>query len=186
VIDFKNTILIMTTNIGAMDIVGQPTFGFGSARKHNAKAEYQEMKAKVLDKMGQKFKPEFLNRLDDTIVFVRLEKEDLNKIVDIELDKVRKRLANKGLTLVMTAEAKDFLIEKGSSLEFGARPLRRAIEQHLEDPLSEDLLRDKFKGLTSIVVQVAKEGKDSKLVFKGPSADTPEMAGAGVSGEDKG
>src|SRR5205807_3907241 len=133
-IDFKNTILIMTTNIGADQIVGrsQITDVF---RPRTEEASYEKMKAMLKDEMGRNFRPEFLNRVDDVIVFRSLTKENLKEIVDIELSKVSKRLAEKNLALVLTDDAKELLIEKGTNLESGARPLRRAIEQFLEDPL---------------------------------------------------
>src|SRR5947209_5717199 len=140
-IDFKNAILIMTTNIGAEQIVGRDPFGF---TKKDAAATYEKMKAMLKQEMERNFRPEFLNRVDDIIVFRSLTRDDLKHIVEIELGKVAKRLKEKGLTLVPTEEAKEVLIEKGTSLEFGARPLRRAIEHLLADPLSEDLLRGNF------------------------------------------
>src|SRR5207245_2936415 len=125
VVDFKNTILIMTTNIGAVEIQGGKAFGF---MKKDEQTSYAKMKETLKGVMEQNFRPEFLNRVDDIIVFRGLTKEDLKHIIDIELSKVFKRLREKGLTLVLTDEAKDLLIEKGSSLEDGARPMRRAIE----------------------------------------------------------
>src|SRR5262249_21693061 len=143
VIDFKNTILIMTTNIGASEITGKTHFGFS---KKDDNTNYQKMKETLKQAMEQNFRPEFLNRVDDIIVFRSLTKDDLKEIIGIELSKVMKRLKDKNLALVMTEEAKDLLIEKGTNTEFGARPLRRAIEHFLEDPLAEDLLRGAFNG----------------------------------------
>ncbi len=176
-IDFKNTILIMTTNIGAGEIMGRQAFGLAGARQQNADATYVEMKQKLKDEMEKNFRPEFLNRLDDIIVFRSLTNDDLKRIIDIELAKVSKRLKEKGLTLVLTEEAKQFLIEKGSNKEYGARPLRRAIEQNLEDPLSEDLLRGTFAGKDTITVVVREESGEKKLAF-----DATGTAGA-PSGE---
>jgi ATP-dependent Clp protease ATP-binding subunit ClpC len=184
VIDFKNTILIMTTNIGAGEITGRRTFGLGAGRPQNEDSSYAEMKAKLKDEMDKAFRPEFLNRLDDIIVFRSLTKENLIRIIDIELSKVSKRLEEKGLKLVMTPEAKDFLIEKGTSLEFGARPLRRAIEQHLEDPLAEKLLHGDFAGKDTLTVRTKEEGGEKKLEFDATLTNTPELVGA--SGEAQG
>ena len=118
IVDFKNTIIILTTNIGASEIAGKASFNvFG---KKDAAATYEKMKETLKGEMEKSFRPEFLGRLDDIIVFRSLTKEDLKKIIDIELSKVRKRLKDKGLTLELTDEAKDFIIEKGSSLDFGA------------------------------------------------------------------
>jgi ATP-dependent Clp protease ATP-binding subunit ClpC len=167
-IDFKNAIVIMTTNIGAETIVAPDdlsmVFTRGLAR--NAEATYAEMQKKLRARMDKEFRPEFLNRLDDIIVFRALTKENLKQIVDMELAKVSKRLKEKQLTLEMTESAKDFLIEKGSSTEFGARPLRRAVEQYLEDAMSESLLRGEFNGKVGIKVFVAEVDGEKKLQFE--------------------
>src|SRR5579883_3000122 len=178
-IDFKNTILIMTTNIGAEQIAGRQEFGIHSSARRNEEATYEGMKQKLKAEMERNFRPEFLNRVDDIIVFRSLTKDNLKKIIDIELSKVSKRLADKGLSLVLSEEAKDFLIEKGTSLEYGARPLRRAIEHYLEDPLSEDLLRGYFAGKDTIMVRVHEEGGEKKLYFDATTTATPELVGAG-------
>src|SRR5262249_54374803 len=177
-IDFKNTILIMTTNIGAEMIVTQDDLGsvFTKGVKKDTEATYQEMQKKLKGRMEREFRPEFLNRLDDIIVFRSLTKDDLKAIVNMELSKVEKRLKDKELKLVVTEAAKEYLIEKGSSLEFGARPLRRAIEQHMEDMLSEELLKGSFHGMDTITVKVVEEGTDKKLAFEATrtgSADVP-------------
>src|SRR3984957_7183889 len=166
VVDFKNTILIMPTNIGADQIMVGRAYGLAAARSQNAEANYAEMKGKLKDEMEKAFRPEFLNRLDDIIVFRGLTDDDLKAIIDIELTKVSKRLQEKGLTLVLTEEAKMWLIKKGSSRECGARPLRRAIEQYLEDPMAEDLLRGNFAGKDTLNVLVRKDGDEEKLFFE--------------------
>jgi ATP-dependent Clp protease ATP-binding subunit ClpC len=179
-IDFKNTILIMTTNIGAEQITGRDPFGF---QKRDDQATYEKMKATLKQEMEKNFRPEFLNRVDDIIVFRSLTKDDLKNIINIEMSKVCKRLAEKNLKLVLSDEAKDLLIEKGSSLEFGARPLRRAIEHLLEDPLSEQLLRGDFAGKDTITVRVAEADGEKKLAFDSTgNAPAPELAGAGKPG----
>src|SRR5207237_8131231 len=121
VVDFKNSILIMTTNIGAEEITGRQPLGF--PRGNSEEATYESMKAKLKDAMKNSFRPEFLNRVDDIIVFRGLGKDDIKQIIDIELSKVMKRLEEKGLKLVLTEEAKDLLIADGYSTEYGARPL---------------------------------------------------------------
>jgi ATP-dependent Clp protease ATP-binding subunit ClpC len=182
-VDFKNTILIMTTNIGAQEISGKTHFGFG---KKDAQSTYEKMKETLKQAMEQNFRPEFLNRVDDIIVFRSLTPEDLKHIIDIELSKVYKRLAEKELTLVLTEEAKDLIIERGSSLEFGARPLRRAIEHLLEDPLSEELLRGTFAGKDTITVKVHEVDAEKKLYFEATSSvPHPELVGAAEGGEAK-
>jgi ATP-dependent Clp protease ATP-binding subunit ClpC len=135
--------------------------------------------------MEKNFRPEFLNRVDDVIVFRSLNKDDLKHIVDIELVKVSKRLKEKGLTLVLTEEAKDLLIDKGTSLEYGARPLRRAIEHYLEDPLSEALLKGDFHGKEVVTVRVGVVGDEKKLVFDTESP-APALVVAGAGQEGKG
>ncbi len=142
------------------------------------------MKETLKAAMEQNFRPEFLNRVDDIIVFRGLTKEDLKRIIDIELSKVTKRLKEKDLTLVMSDEAKEFLIDKGTSLEYGARPLRRAIEHHLEDPLSEDLLRGSFAGKDTITVKVHEVDGEKKLFFESTSTTPHELVAAGA--ESKG
>jgi len=176
-IDFKNTILIMTTNIGAEQITGKVNFGF---TKKDSETTYEKMKETLKQQMEMNFRPEFLNRVDDIIVFRSLTKSDLKSIIDIELAKVFKRLKEKELTLVLTDEAKEFIIEKGSSLEFGARPLRRAIEHYLEDPLAEDLLTGSFAGKDTITVRVHEVDGEKKLVFEATSTTPPpELVAAG-------
>ena len=165
-VDFRNTILILTTNAGADAIKNESAFGF---QKPDGDSSYESMKQRVMDQIERVFRPEFLNRLDDTIIFRHLTKEDLKAVIDFELSKVRERLLDRGFELVLTEEAKEFLIRKGSNLDYGARPLRRAIEQRVEDPLAEDILRGVFEGKNTIVVDVAKddEGKVNRVAFRG-------------------
>jgi ATP-dependent Clp protease ATP-binding subunit ClpC len=182
VIDFKNTILIMTTNIGAAEITGKGG-GFGFSRR-DEQASYSKMKETLKTVMEQNFRPEFLNRVDDIIVFRSLTKDDLKNIIGIEMSKVYKRLAEKNLTLVLTEEAKDLLIEKGTNTDFGARPLRRAIEHFLEDPLAESLLNGAFAGKDTVTAKVGEVDGEKKIVFEATNAGkAPELVGAG--GESK-
>ncbi|MHC4213669.1 MAG: AAA family ATPase, partial [Planctomycetota bacterium] len=153
-VDFKNVILIMTSNIGAELIKSNSGFGFG---KKTPEANYEKMKDLLTKEVERHFRPEFLNRLDDTIVFKPLTRDDLQIIVDFELSKVFKRLIEHGYKLELTDHAKEFLIDKGYNPEFGARPLRRAIEHYIEDPLSESILRGEFKGKNLIKIDVQDE-----------------------------
>ncbi|MCE9563125.1 MAG: ATP-dependent Clp protease ATP-binding subunit [Planctomycetes bacterium] len=182
VIDFKNTILIMTTNIGAETIVAQAEVGgmFREGLKKNEEVTYQEMQKKLRARMEKEFRPEFLNRLDEIIVFRSLTHKDLKQIVEMELAKVTKRMTEKGLKLIVNEDAKELLIEKGSSLEFGARPLRRSIEQNLEDMLAEELLRGTFHGTDSITVKVVEVDGEKKLGFDTtkPVDTTPAVVAA--------
>jgi len=141
-VDFSNTVLIMTSNIGAEVIKNSAGVGF---RKHSEEVDYQTMKKQLMQEVERHFRPEFLNRVDDIIVFRGLTREDLYQIVKLELDKVRERLGARDLELVVTRKAVELLIDKGYNPEFGARPLRRAVERYLEDPLSEQILAGKFK-----------------------------------------
>jgi ATP-dependent Clp protease ATP-binding subunit ClpC len=154
IIDFKNVVVIMTSNIGAELIKNSGGFGFG---KKTTEANYEKMKEMLHKEVERHFRPEFLNRVDDIIVFKPLSKEDLQTIVDYELVKVFKRLTEHGLKMELAERAKEFLIEKGYNPEFGARPLRRAIEHYIEDPLSEAVLRGEFKGKNLIRIDVQDE-----------------------------
>jgi ATP-dependent Clp protease ATP-binding subunit ClpC len=157
-IDFRNTIIIMTSNVGASSIKRQTSLGFGAMSEDEA--DFEGMKAKILEESKRYFKPEFLNRLDDLVVFHMLEKKDLNQIVELEVNKLVKRLRDKSIALTLTAESRDFLSEKGFDPAYGARPMRRAVEKYLEDPLAEALLRGDIK-----------EG-DAVNVVRKPDAET--------------
>jgi len=160
-IDFRNTVIIMTSNVGAELIRKETAIGFMT--KDDASQSYERMKEKVLDEMKKKFRPEFLNRIDETIVFRPLSKEDLAKIVDIMMSDLNERLIERGISLSVSKQAKTFIVEKGYDPHFGARPLRRTIEDHIEDPLSEEILRGKFGYGSKIKV----EEEENKLVFIG-------------------
>jgi ATP-dependent Clp protease ATP-binding subunit ClpC len=182
IIDFKNTILIMTTNIGAEQIVtndDMTTIFRRHATQQDAEASYADMKNRLKGQMEKVFRPEFLNRVDDIIVFRSLTKEDLRQIVDIELSKVAKRVKEKGFTLMVPDEARELLIDKGTSLEYGARPLRRAIENLLEDPLSEELIRGSFAGKDVITARLHEINGEKKLQFEASKSDAPALVGAG-------
>ncbi len=173
-VDFKNTILIMTSNIGA-DLIksgGIQSFGYG---KRDSEQDFEGMKKGLLREVEKFFRPEFINRLDETIIFRPLSKEDLYRIIDIEIRKVTKRLVEQGVGLETTAAAHDFLIEKGYNPDFGARPLRRAIEQYVEDPLSEAILRGEYKQVRK--VKIDRDG-DSLRFESVPAEVPPEPASA--------
>ena len=185
-VDFRNTILIMTTNAGAEAIKNESAFGF---QKPDEDAGYDAMKTRVMDQIERVFRPEFLNRLDDVIIFRHLTREDLKLVIDYELIKVRERLLERGLAIELTDEAKEFLIRRGSDLDYGARPLRRAIEQRIEDPLGEELLRGTFEGKDTIVIDAFKndQGKTVRLNFQGETRgvnDAKETVPAGAGEED--
>ncbi|NLF39126.1 ATP-dependent Clp protease ATP-binding subunit [bacterium] len=140
-VDFRNTVVIMTSNIGAEILRKQTALGFGAGDEDSS---YQGMKTKLMDVLKKEFKPEFLNRVDDIIVFRNLAKDELMQIIDLELDEVLKRLAARRIAVELTPAAREFLFNKGYDAQYGARPLRRAIEHHVEDGLSEEILRGRI------------------------------------------
>jgi ATP-dependent Clp protease ATP-binding subunit ClpC len=156
-IDFRNTIIIMTSNVGAETLKRQTTMGFGAV-KPLGEHEYDAMRDKLLEEAKKVFKPEFINRLDDIIVFHQLTKLDLMKIVELEVAKVLARVKAKEVNIELEATAKEFLIEKGYDPTYGARPMRRAVERYLEDPFAEELLRGNVKA-GDVVHVSAVEGK---------------------------
>ena len=172
-VDFKNVIMIMTTNAGAQAIARGAGFGFG---KKSQEADYGNMKKEVMSVLERDFKPEFLGRLDEVVVFKKLQGEDLKLIIDIELSKVRERLGERGLGLELDNAAKEFIIKSGGDLDYGARPLRRAVEQAIEDPLSEELLRGAFEGKNHILVTVKNVSGQDQLGFEGVVKDAEEPA----------
>ncbi|HEX8204097.1 MAG TPA: ATP-dependent Clp protease ATP-binding subunit, partial [Isosphaeraceae bacterium] len=176
-VDFKNTIIIMTTNAGAETTSSSNIFGFDRGR--DDAASYETMKERLKVSIERYFRPEFLNRLDDVIVFHALNKENLKQIVDIELSKVRGRLRDRGLELIMSDDAKEYVIEKGFNPDYGARPLRRAIENMIEDPLSEAILRGEFKGKDTLTVRLEDTPDGKKLTFAPTKKGEEALATAG-------
>ena len=172
-IDFRNTIIIMTSNVGADLIRRQTTLGFGAPKLDD---NYDVMRDKIMEETKRVFKPEFLNRLDDMIVFHTLTKPDLIQIVDLEVAKVIQRIKAKDILLILEESAKEFLIDKGYDPLYGARPMRRAVERHLEDPLAEELLRGNIKTHENIYVK--RDGE--KLAFVSQSS-LSEPTPAGLS-----
>ncbi|HEX4630412.1 MAG TPA: ATP-dependent Clp protease ATP-binding subunit [Chthoniobacterales bacterium] len=170
-IDFRNTIIIMTSNVGADLIRRQTTMGFGAPKDVQ---DYETMREKILEETKRVFKPEFLNRLDEIIVFHTLTKPDLLKIVDLEVNKVKRRLKLKEIEIVLDDPAHEFVINKGYDPTYGARPMRRAVERYLEDPLAEELLKGTVKAGDTVEVTVDGE----KLAFRAaePHASTAASA----------
>jgi len=176
-VDFKNTILIMTSNIGADTIKGGSTFGF--TRRDDVQ-DYEKMKKQLMGDVEKFFRPEFINRLDEIIVFRPLLRDDLNQIIEIELAKVRKRLEEKGMKLELDQLAKDFLIDKGYNPDFGARPLRRAIGSFIEDPLAESLLSGDFGPGDAIMI--TRKPDAEHLYFESRKIVTPPPPEPAASG----
>jgi ATP-dependent Clp protease ATP-binding subunit ClpC len=161
-VDFKNTIMIMTSNIGADLIKKRGSLGF-KIEKENL--TYDDMKSKLNEEIKKTFKPEFLNRIDDVIVFHALSREDLGKIVDIEVNEVKERLKEQDINIELTKDAKEFLIEKGFDVVFGARPLKRTIARFLEDPLAQSLLKGEIDKTKLTIVKY----KNDRLIFESKS-----------------
>ena len=159
-INFKNTIIIMTSNAGAQNIVTPKNLGFSA--QSDAKASHENMKNKVMDEVKNIFKPEFLNRIDEMIVFHMLGKEETLKIVDIMLAVINKRIGEQlNMHLEMSADAKELLAEKGYDEKYGARPLKRAIQSMVEDELAEEILEGRIKAGDTVIVKAL----DKKLIF---------------------
>ncbi len=170
IIDFRNTIIIMTTNVGASVIQKQTTMGFGAAT--NLSDDFEGTKAKVMEEAKKVFKPEFLNRINDLIVFHSLARHDLVKIVDLEIAKLQKRLDDKQIKMTLEDDAKELLIDEGYDEKYGARPLRRSIERFLEDPLAEALLGGQVEEGDNILV--IRDGKELKFT-KAADSETEEV-----------
>jgi ATP-dependent Clp protease ATP-binding subunit ClpC len=175
-VDFKNTIIIMTSNLGTRDIQKGPGIGF--AAKPDEKMTYEKMKDKVMEELKRSFRPEFLNRIDEIIVFHSLSQEDVKRIVDLMTKRLREQLKSKDLEIELTDAAKTVLAEKGYDPALGARPLRRTIQRLVEDPLSEKLLWKEFRAGQTIIV----DARDGEIVFEGagvpPDVPPVELAGS--------
>jgi len=170
-IDFRNTIIIMTSNVGAELIKRQTSMGFGAQLSSQ---NYEQMRDKILEESKRVFKPEFLNRLDDLIVFHTLERPDLVKIVDLEVAKVVERVRSKDIRISLDPSAVELLIDKGYDPTYGARPMRRAVERYLEDPFAEELLRSNIKPGDTVEVHAAGE----RLAFRAVQPERNEPANA--------
>src|SRR5271154_3982957 len=170
VVNFRNTIILMTSNVGSDTIKKQSTLGFSPISDEST---YEKMRERILDEAKRTFRPEFLNRLDDVVVFRSFTKPDLIQILTLEADKVVERLRHKNIKLELDDKAKDFLVEKGYDPQYGARPMRRAVERFLEDPLAEEILRGSLQPGEPILVTSDKE----KLVFNQKAATEGAVAG---------
>jgi len=165
----------MTSNVGASEIARGGSLGFGGSGSGSAGAE-----DKLLEIAKRAFRPEFINRVDDVVVFRRLEKADLIGIVELELNKLGSRLKDLGYAFSVSDEVKEYLIGKGYEPEFGARPLRRAVERFLEDPLAEELLKERFRGASGIRVEMDQQ----KLLFL-PERNAAKKTASGRSSKKK-
>jgi ATP-dependent Clp protease ATP-binding subunit ClpC len=176
-IDFRNTIIILTSNVGAESIKRQTTLGFNAMSEDEA--DFEGMKAKIDAVAKKHFRPEFLNRLDELVVFRMLEKESLNEIVDLEVAKLVKRLADKEIDLVLEESARDLIVKEGYDPDYGARPMRRAVEQLLEDPLAEAILSGAVKEDQHVTAKVKKDAKE--VSFKAKARKKQKKAGVSTS-----
>jgi len=164
-VDFKNTVIIMTTNLGTKDISKGVSMGF--ARHAESRGSYDRMKSKVQEELKHHFRPEFLNRVDDTIVFHQLTQDEIVTIVDLMIAKVDERLKDRDMGLELLPAAKALLAERGYDPVLGARPLRRTIQRAIEDALSEKILFGELKAGQIVMVDVSGSGEDAEFTFKG-------------------
>src|SRR5690349_2599256 len=172
-VDFKNTLIIMTSNIGARQLKDFGT-GVGFATTSKIEHEDEANKAVIEKALKRTFSPEFLNRIDDVIIFNSLTKDNIFRIIDILMKGVTKRLTNLGFSLELTEDAKSFLADKGYDVQFGARPLHRAIQKYLEDPLAEEILNMNIKA--GDVLQADLDKENGKLVFTLKKVETKSKA----------
>jgi ATP-dependent Clp protease ATP-binding subunit ClpC len=191
VVDFKNTVIIMTTNLGTRDISKGVSMGF--ARAGESRGSHDRMKTKVQEELKQHFRPEFLNRVDDTIVFHKLSQEEIVTIVDLMIAKVDERLKDRDMGLELLPAAKTLLAERGYDPVLGARPLRRTIQREIEDNLSEKILFGELKAGQIVTVDVEGTGPEAQLTFEGvpkpgevPDTPPPEIGTKAAAGRTDG
>ncbi|HXY73155.1 MAG TPA: AAA family ATPase, partial [Actinomycetota bacterium] len=175
-VDFKNAVIIMTSNLGTRDIQKGPGIGFATG---DEQVTYDRMKDKVMEELKRSFRPEFLNRIDEVIVFHSLTQENVKEIVDLLMKRVREQLKAKDVDIELTDAAKSLLAEKGYDPALGARPLRRTIQRMVEDPLSEKLLWKEFKAGETIMV----DARDGEIVFESAPVP-PDMPPVELAGQE--
>jgi len=185
IVDFKNTVIILTTNLGTRDVAKAVSMGFQASE--DSESNYDRMKQKVNDELKQHFRPEFLNRIDDTIVFHQLTEEQILGIVDLMIARIEGQLRNKDIALELTPNSKRFLAKKGYDPVLGARPLRRTIQREIEDSLSERILFNELRPGQIVVVDCEGDPEDfenSKLVFRGAEkpGSVPDAVPANLGG----
>jgi ATP-dependent Clp protease ATP-binding subunit ClpC len=187
-VDFRHAIVIMTSNIGAAEIARNTPLGFAVSDDETG-ITYEDMKNRIMGELKKVFRPEFLNRIDDVIVFHKLQKDEIKQIIELLLLRIRKSMADRELQLDLSDAAKDLLVEKGWDPSMGARPLRRAIQRFIEDPLADFVLRAEVPAGSTVVVDPAPEGEDPEVrltVVKPKKAKTPVGVGAegGMADDD--
>ena len=177
VVDFKNTVIVMTTNLGSRDISKSVNLGF--SRAGDAESSYEKMQAKVSDELKQHFRPEFLNRVDEIVVFHQLSQADIERIVDLMVAQIETRLKDKDMGIELTPAAKTLIAKRGFDPVLGARPLRRALQRDMEDILAEKILFGELQPGQIVQVDVSEEGAELPFKFTGVAkADLPELAAA--------
>ena len=170
-VDFRNTVIIMTSNVGARDIARTTSLGFSSSDKRGLSDK--EIKASVMSELKKLFRPEFLNRLDEIIVFKSLTEEELGQIVELMVADLRDRMIEQNMSINLSEAARSFIAKQGTDTTFGARPLRRAIQRLLEDPISEQILEGRWTSGSIVDVDVEGEGDDAHLVFNAGTGSIP-------------
>jgi ATP-dependent Clp protease ATP-binding subunit ClpC len=173
-VDFRNTVIIMTSNVGARQIQDTDPVGFrsGQSRARNEESAYASMKSRVMEELNRTFRPEFLNRVDEVIVFRALSHDEIRQIVDILLRRLYTQVEAQGYRLEVTDAAKELLVQEGFDPKFGARPLRRAVQRLVEDPLSEEILAGRFASGDTIYA----DREEDRLVFRGGAERLVETA----------
>jgi ATP-dependent Clp protease ATP-binding subunit ClpC len=180
-VDFRHAIVIMTSNIGAQEIARNTPLGFAISDDETG-ITYDDMKNRIMGELKKVFRPEFLNRIDDVIVFHKLQRDEIKQIVELLLLRIRHSMAERELVLDLTEEAKDLLVEKGWDPAMGARPLRRAIQRYIEDPLADFVLRSQLPAGSTVVVDPSPDGDGSEVrltIVKPKKAKHPVAVGAG-------
>jgi ATP-dependent Clp protease ATP-binding subunit ClpC len=182
-VDFRHAIVIMTSNIGASEIARNTPLGFAVSDDETG-ITYDDMKARIMGELKKVFRPEFLNRIDDVIVFHKLQKDEIKQIVDLLLRRIRGSLAERELQLELTPSAEDFLVEKGWDPAMGARPLRRAIQRYIEDPLADFVLKSELEAGGTVMVEPAPEGDDREMLLSIVKPEKPVPATVGARDGD--
>jgi ATP-dependent Clp protease ATP-binding subunit ClpC len=171
-VDFRNTVIIMTSNIGTRQLFDAKTLGFTA--QSDGLPDHEAMKKRVTEELKKIFNPEMLNRIDETVIFRQLTKKDISEIIDIRISEVATRLADKGISFTLTSAAKEFLADRGYDPNYGARPLNRAIQRYLEDPLAEEILRGQYAGDCNILIDCPEESEKLTFEFNSESAEKPD------------
>ena len=165
-VDFKNCVIIMTSNIGARLITDKKHLGFSSENSNQTEKEYESTKKEVMSELKKGFRPEFINRIDEIIVFHKLTEKELNEIIDIMLNQIKKRISEKNIKLEIDKKAKELIIKKGTDTNYGARPLRRAIQNMIEDKLAEEILEGNLKSGDTAKITAKDEEIEIKIKLK--------------------